>query len=80
MVEGERWHFKPAVPQPTRDLRRTVTSDVFSLAQILGYGAFVLGVVCFAQTDDRRFKLFMAAEVRGLHQPLCAALEPSPRP
>lgn len=39
-----------------------MTSDVFSLAQLLGYAAFVLGVLCFAQTDDRRFKLFMAAE------------------
>jgi Bacterial inner membrane protein len=39
-----------------------LTTDVFSLAQLLGYAAFVLGVACFAQTDDRRFKLFMAAE------------------
>lgn len=34
----------------------------FSPAQLLGYLAFVCGVACFAQTDDRRFKLFMAAE------------------
>lgn len=34
----------------------------FSPAQLLGYAAFVFGVACFAQHDDRRFKLFMAAE------------------
>lgn len=34
----------------------------FSPAQLLGYAAFVFGIACFAQTDDRRFKLFMAAE------------------
>lgn len=34
----------------------------FAPAQLLGYLALVLGVACFAQTDDRRFKLFMAAE------------------
>ena len=37
-------------------------SDWFSLAQLLGYVAFVLGVGCFLQTDDRRFKLFMTGE------------------
>ncbi|MGM9482436.1 YgjV family protein [Roseateles sp. NT4] len=37
-------------------------SDWFSLAQLLGYVAFVLGVACFLQTDDRRFKLFMTGE------------------
>lgn len=31
-------------------------------AQWLGYLAFACGVACFAQTDERRFKLFMAAE------------------
>ncbi|WP_374435840.1 YgjV family protein [Inhella sp.] len=35
---------------------------LLSPAQLLGYAAFVFGVACFAQTDDRRFKLFMAAE------------------
>lgn len=34
----------------------------FSPAQWLGYAAFALGMACFAQQDDRRFKLFMAAE------------------
>lgn len=34
----------------------------FSPAQCLGYAAFVFGMACFAQTDDRRFKLFMALE------------------
>lgn len=33
-----------------------------SPAQLLGYAAFAFGVACFAQIDDRRFKLFMAAE------------------
>ncbi len=36
--------------------------DWFSPAQCVGYIAFVLGVGSFLQTDDRRFKLFMAAE------------------
>jgi len=36
--------------------------DWFSPAQCLGYVAFVLGVGCFLQTDDRRFKWFMAGE------------------
>lgn len=31
-------------------------------AQLLGYVAFVFGVACFLQTDDRRFKLFMTVE------------------
>lgn len=35
---------------------------LFSPAQCLGYAAFVFGVACFAQQDDRRFKRFMAAE------------------
>ena len=34
----------------------------FSPAQLLGYAAFVLGMACFLQTDDRRFKIFMALE------------------
>ena len=33
-----------------------------SPAQLLGYLAFVFGVGCFVQTDDRRFKTFMALE------------------
>jgi hypothetical protein len=36
--------------------------DWFSPAQCVGYAAFVLGVASFMQKDDRRFKLFMAAE------------------
>lgn len=36
--------------------------DWFSPAQCVGYIAFVLGVGSFLQTDDRRFKLFMAGE------------------
>lgn len=36
--------------------------DWFSPAQCVGYVAFVLGVGSFLQTDDRRFKLFMAGE------------------
>jgi hypothetical protein len=39
-----------------------VIESWFSPAQLLGYVAFVFGIACFAQTDDRRFKLFMAAE------------------
>ncbi|MDZ4813733.1 MAG: YgjV family protein [Pseudomonadota bacterium] len=34
----------------------------FSAAQIAGYFAFVLGVVCFLQRDDRRFKQVMIAQ------------------
>ena len=37
-------------------------ADWFSPAQLFGYVAFVLGVGCFLQTDDRRFKWFMAGE------------------
>lgn len=37
-------------------------SDWLSPAQLLGYVAFVLGVGCFLQTDDRRFKWFMTGE------------------
>ena len=36
--------------------------DWLSPAQLVGYLAFVLGVGCFLQTDDRRFKLFMTGE------------------
>lgn len=36
--------------------------DWFSPAQCFGYLAFVLGVGCFLQTDDRRFKWFMTGE------------------
>ena len=44
-------------------------NDAFSAAQIAGYVAFVLGVVCMLQKDDRPFKIFMAAEclVYALH-------------
>jgi hypothetical protein len=34
----------------------------FSLAQCVGYVALVLGVTAFRQKDDRRLKLFLAAE------------------
>lgn len=37
-------------------------AEVFSLAQLAGYAAFIFGMACFAQTDDRRFKIFMALE------------------
>lgn len=36
--------------------------DSLSPAQLVGYLAFVLGVGCFLQTDDRRFKWFMTGE------------------
>lgn len=36
--------------------------DWFSPAQLFGYAAFVLGVGCFLQTDDRRFKWLMTGE------------------
>lgn len=36
--------------------------DWLSPAQLVGYVAFVLGVGCFLQTDDRRFKLLMTGE------------------
>ena len=35
---------------------------LLSPAQLAGYAAFGFGMACFAQTDDRRFKLLMAAE------------------
>jgi len=34
----------------------------YSLPQLVGYAAFMLGVASFLQTDDRRFKLLMAGE------------------
>jgi hypothetical protein len=37
-------------------------TDWFSPAQLFGYAAFVLGVGCFLQTDDRRFRWYMAGE------------------
>ena len=37
-------------------------ADWSSPAQVFGYVAFVLGVGCFLQTDDRRFKWFMTGE------------------
>jgi Bacterial inner membrane protein len=37
-------------------------TDWFSPAQCFGYVAFALGVGCFLQTDDRRFKWFMTGE------------------
>ena len=36
--------------------------DWLAPAQCVGYLAFILGVGSFLQTDDRRFKLFMAGE------------------
>jgi hypothetical protein len=39
-----------------------MTIDWFSPAQCVGYAAFALGVGSFLQKDDRRFKIFMAAE------------------
>jgi hypothetical protein len=37
-------------------------TDWFSPAQLFGYVALVLGVGCFLQIDDRRFKWFMTGE------------------
>ncbi|MDR7335389.1 YgjV family protein [Roseateles asaccharophilus] len=39
-----------------------LATDWFSPAQLFGYVAFVLGVACFLQTDDRRFKWYMTGE------------------
>ncbi|MEJ6007693.1 YgjV family protein [Paucibacter sp. AS339] len=39
-----------------------LSSDALSPAQGLGYVAFVFGMACFAQRDDRRFKQLMALE------------------
>ena len=41
---------------------RAMSLDWFSPAQCVGYIAFVLGIACAMQKDDRRFKLFMAGE------------------
>ncbi len=38
------------------------TGSVLALAQWPGYAAFAFGLACFAQADDRRFKIFMALE------------------
>lgn len=47
----------------TRSLRKCgMDLNWLSPAQCVGYLAFVLGVTSFLQTNDRRFKLFMAAE------------------
>lgn len=37
-------------------------SAAFSLPQLVGYVAFILGVACFLQKNDVRFKLFMSGE------------------
>lgn len=49
-------HPYPLVLGPNDDGRLVLP------AQLFGYVAFVLGVGCFLQTDDRRFKWFMAGE------------------
>lgn len=36
--------------------------EIFSAAQIAGYGAFVLGVAAFLQTSDRRLKVLLSGE------------------
>ncbi|HJV25154.1 MAG TPA: YgjV family protein [Aromatoleum sp.] len=36
-------------------------SDPFSLAQLLGYAAFVVGITAFWQRDDRRLRYFVVA-------------------
>ncbi len=43
--------------------------DPFAPAQIVGYAAFVLGIVAFSQKNDRRLKLLNAAQtlVYALH-------------
>jgi hypothetical protein len=38
------------------------SADFLSPAQLVGYLAFVLGVGCFLQSSDRRFKQWMVAE------------------
>lgn len=47
---------------PQNDYQPMMHIDWFSPAQCAGYVAFALGVGAFLQRDDRRFKLFMAAE------------------
>ncbi len=39
-----------------------LASFLLSPAQLAGYLAFAFGMACFAQLDDRRFKIFMALE------------------
>lgn len=39
-----------------------VVEILLSPAQLSGFAAFGLGLACFAQTDDRRFKVYMALE------------------
>lgn len=39
-----------------------MTLDWLAPAQLVGYVAFVMGVGCFLQTDDRRFKWLMSGE------------------
>lgn len=39
-----------------------MTLDWLAPAQLVGYLAFALGVSCFLQTDDRRFKWLMTGE------------------
>lgn len=53
---------------------------LFTPAQLLGWLAFGFGMACFAQTDDLRFKIFMALECAAyvlhfllLGQPAAAA-------
>lgn len=43
-------------------MNSAAAADWLSPAQCAGYLAFVLGVASFLQRDDRRFKLYMAAE------------------
>src|SRR3954470_6929952 len=38
------------------------TADPFSLAQLVGYAAFVLGVSSFLQRDDRRLRAMIGAQ------------------
>lgn len=54
----------PGAPagRPLSEKDFLMSIDWFSPAQCVGYAAFVLGVGSFLQTDDRRFKLFMAGE------------------
>jgi hypothetical protein len=46
-----------------------VLPDPFAPSQIVGYAAFILGIVAFSQKDDRRLKLMNAAQtlVYGMH-------------
>ena len=53
---------RPRFIMPAPSACASMTIDWFSPAQCVGYVAFVLGVGSFLQSDDRRFKQFMAAE------------------